>query len=149
MKRAFIIAVIILLLGVGCGRPPVNPTLSMTAVSTEEKFLFTTEPQDAVFNIAIGWTGGMGSMPVLDIKTGRPKALNGSSIYFDESYRDKVRAKLPSCIVGEPNIVVSANITLTSRRDVNSSIPDAPEETYYEAVVNKLNDISVAAEACE
>lgn len=114
-----------------------------------EKFALTNEPQEAVFMIGTGWTGGMGSMPVFDWGTDTVKRYENYPVYFDESYRAAVQEKLPECFAGTPQIVVSANITLKKLSDTNDSIEDAPVQTYYQAKVNQLRGIDVKAEPCE
>ncbi|KKW42953.1 MAG: hypothetical protein UY92_C0002G0070 [Candidatus Magasanikbacteria bacterium GW2011_GWA2_56_11] len=143
----------LLLFGAGCGPIYQSESSPMTVTqaspaSGKNVLELILQPQDAQFYVAAGWTGGMGSAPVVDPATGAPVLFAGAPIYFDESYAKEIEAKLPACYAGEPQIIVTANITLTKRTDINPSIPGAPEETYYEAVVNSLKDISVAAEPC-
>lgn len=116
---------------------------------TPEQFILTERPQEAVFLIASGWTGGMGSMPVLGGHSGRPKEFRGLPIYLDEAVHDAVIRKLPSCFSGQPVIMVRARIQLERRTDVNTSIESQPSQSYYSARVLELQDVFVEARKCE
>lgn len=116
--------------------------------TTDEKFALIEEPQDAVFYIATGMDGGMGSMPVLG------HLMGNTPIFFDESYGDDVRNKLPSCYMSRPEIKILAKIKLENHTGINVSIPpdengNQPEESYYTARVLELKNIEVKAEACK
>ena len=123
-------------------------------VSGDEKFILTTEPQDAVFYIAYGWVGGGGgTMPVLDSEH-NPLQYNNLPVAFDETYLNSVSTKLPSCYEGKPEIKISAKIQLEKRSEINTSIPpdengNQPEESFYSAKVLKLEDIQVKAQECQ
>ncbi len=152
MHRFVLVLSIILLGGYGCIQPIVrtgsdNDTFSQQP-QIKENLSLTTEPQDAFFAIATGWSGGMGSMPILEWDTNTTKTFNDLPLYFDESYRKTVEQKLPVCFVGTPRIMISATIKLIKKTDTNHSIEDAPPETYYEADVERLNDIIIQVEAC-
>lgn len=116
--------------------------------TTDEKFTLTEEPQEAIFYINTGMDGGMGDMPVLG------QRLNDLPIFFDESYGDNVREKMPSCYEGKLEIKISAKIKLEKNTGVNNSIPadddgNLREESYYIARVLELRNIQVKAERCE
>ncbi len=120
------------------------------------KLALTEQPQDASFNIATGFTGGMGSTPVLGALGDRPLEFNYQPIFFDESKVGEALklGKMPNCVLGRPTINVKANITLTPRTGINYSIPPdragrQPTESYYEAVVNKLYSVSITATPCK
>ncbi|MFZ2190174.1 MAG: hypothetical protein WA057_02710 [Candidatus Magasanikiibacteriota bacterium] len=119
-----------------------------------EKFVLTTEPQDAVFYIAYGWVGGGGgSMPVLDNQR-NPLQYNNLPVAFDETQVDLVGNKLPSCYEGKPEIKVSAKIQLEKSSSINTSIPpdengNQPEESFYSAKVLELKNIEVKAVECK
>lgn len=118
---------------------------------TEQQFSLTTEPQDAVFFIETGLTGGMGSAPIVERENGRQIQFNGLPIFFDSSRVQEVQEMddMPSCVRGTPLIIVSARIQLERRTGRNGSIPGAPTESFYSAVVLELRDVFIQAEACE
>lgn len=110
--------------------------------------------QDAVFYIATGWDGGMGTMPVLNDLGNSTLSYNDLPVFFSESYQNIIREKLPSCYSGKPEIKISANVILEKQSGINHSIPtdengDEASESYYTVKVNKLNDIEVKAEGCK
>jgi hypothetical protein len=124
-----------------------NP--DMIEKNSNEKFQLTEKTQDALFYIGFGWTGGMGSMPVLNTETDRPKRFNDYPVFFDESYEDTIRVKLPDCYIGTPTIKISAKIILEKRSGINYSVESRPKRTYYEAKVIEFKDINVQAEECD
>jgi hypothetical protein len=129
---------------------PKPVVLPKVTVATPIKFSFTTNSQDAVFYISRGWTGGFGEA-VLDAPGGTVEQFNGTAIYINSEMARQIYAigKLPECYVGRPTIKVSARIKLALKTGVNSSIEDAPKESYYEAVVEKLSGVYVEAEECK
>ncbi|KKQ27370.1 MAG: hypothetical protein US42_C0010G0017 [Candidatus Magasanikbacteria bacterium GW2011_GWC2_37_14] len=132
----------------------INLFLSGCALNSgNEKFVLTTEPQDAEFYIANGWTGGMGSMPILNKEKTGTLQYENLPVYFDESQNEIISAKLPSCYEGRPEIKVSAKIQLEKKSGVNYSLPPTEDETiveesYYEAKVLELKNIEVKATEC-
>lgn len=102
---------------------------------------------EATLLVGYGYTGGMGSMPVLT-ETGEVKTVDNVPVYFDESFKNKVAEQVPECYEGTPLITVHATVTLEERKDTNTSIPDAPEEKYYVAVVKNLDSIEVKTQPC-
>ena len=129
---------------------PQPVVLPKVTADTPFKLSLTKNFQDAVFYISRGWTGGFGEA-VLDAPGGTVKQFNGTSIYIHSEMAKQIYAmgKLPECYVGRPVIKVSARIKLALKTGVNSSIEAAPEESYYEAVVEKLSGVYVAAEECK
>lgn len=102
---------------------------------------------EATMLVGYAYTGGMGSMPVLT-ETGEVKTVDNVPVYFDESYQSKVAEQVPECYEGTPLITVHATVMLEERKAVNTSIPDAPEEKYYVAVVKNLDSIDVKTQPC-
>ena len=123
--------------------------------NTEEKFALTTESQDAIFRIGMGWTGGMGGYPIFGRSEYRPVQYDNQAVYLDDGQAEELLAdKLPSCVIGQPLVKISANISLEKITDTNYSIPpddygDFSEESYYSATINELHDILVLAEECQ
>lgn len=124
-----------------------------TFLSTEQKlekqrFQFTTEIQEAVFFIGYGYTGGPGSMPVLDISNwnGRPLKFNGDPIYMGDFY-EQLKSKLPGCWINSPQIIVSATIKLVpSVGSISTSPPQ--KRNYYKVEVIELKSIEVTVKPC-
>lgn len=115
-----------------------SPLLDLPAVGKEAS---------ATMLVGYGYTGGLGSMPVLT-ETGEVKTVNGVPVYFDESYQKKVAEQVSECYVGTPLITVHATVVLEERTDTNTSVPDAPEQKYYVAVVKNLESIEVKTQPC-
>jgi hypothetical protein len=127
-----------------------------TFLSTEERlekqrFQFTTEIQEAVFFIGYGYTGGPGSMPVLDISNwnGRPlRYTDNLPIYMNWNFREQFVSKMPGCRIGAPQIIVSATIRLVQKIGSNSTSPPQ-KQAYYEVEIIALKSIEVAVKPCE
>jgi len=133
-----------------------NRALTNSAQIEHKALVLTEEPQDAVFYIGPGWTGGMGSAPVLDASGDRPQQYNGNPIFFDESKVDEVlkRGKMPACVTGQAEVKVEANITLSPKTGKNYSIPPdsngrPTEQHYYEATLNRLDNVVITYEPCQ
>ncbi|HBU07506.1 MAG TPA: hypothetical protein DEB09_05495 [Candidatus Magasanikbacteria bacterium] len=145
----------VFLVGVGCSTNNLQKKeVDQTEKSVMDKFVLTTEPQDAIFYIGYGMTGGMGSMPVLKGANDYNLVYNNLSVFFSESFEGTVREKLPSCYEGRPEIKVSAKIQLEKNSSINTSIPpdengNQPEESYYTAKVLELKNIEVKAVECK
>lgn len=142
--RIFLIILTLLITGFGCN-------FSMTDTSTpfaNAEFPAVGETAPVTMFIGYNYTGGFGSMPVLN-EIGEIRTIALAPVYFDESYQKTVAEKLPSCYVGTPLITVHATVTLEKRREPNTSIPGAPEETYYVAVVKTLDSIDVKTQPCK
>lgn len=156
MRKILLIGIVfIFLVGAGCGNVDGKPDTNFAQKNdgSEEKFVATSEVQDAVFYVAQSWMGGMGSMPVIDVETYSPKQYENLPVYFDESQVVTVMQKLPKCISGKPEIKISARIQLEKKSGVNTSLPPTEddavlEESYYEAKVLELKDIQVKAKEC-
>jgi hypothetical protein len=153
-KFSFVIILSCALLVVGCGTKLVNKQNGQADNNGVQKFVLTEQPQEAVFYIGYGMTGGMGSMPVLKGVDDYNLVYNNLPVFFSESFERKVGEKLPACYEGKPEIKISAKIQLEKTSSINTSIPpdengNQPEETYYEAKVLKLNDIQVKAIKCK
>lgn len=113
-----------------------------------EQFELTTDTQTATFFIDIGWVGGGASMPILNLNKYRPKKLNGLDIYFDESYSDTIRNKMPSCRKGRTEIKITATIYLKEKIVGVTSNPPSSRKI-YEAIVIDLIDIQVRTNPCD
>lgn len=131
-------------------------TTDKLTFETPVKFELQTEPQDAVFYIAYGWTGGMGGYPVFDAPGSAIKTYNDLPIYFEDAKAPEVLTTggMKSCYVGSPVIKISANITLEEKSSVNFSIPpdengNQPTEQYYQATLNKLHEVLILGEECK
>ena len=127
---------------------------SKLSEQTLEKIVLTEQSQDAVFRIRTGWTGGMGSFPIMD-EENRPQQYNDLAIYLDDVQAQKILEdnKMPGCWVGTPLIKISANITLEPQMGTNYSIPPddngkQPTESYYSAKINKIYEVLIKAEKC-
>jgi len=147
-------AIIFCVVLTGCGTNVVDNQNNNIANNSDQKFVLTTEPQDAVFYVGTGMDGGMGSMPVLQGPHDYTLSYNDLPVFFSESFADAVRNKLPNCYVGQPEIKIFARIQLQKESGINHSIPpdengNQPSESYYTASVLKLNDIQVRAEVCK
>lgn len=124
-------------------------------IAEEEGFSLKKEDKARTFHIAYGWTGGMGSMPILTEPNGGVKQQDGLAIYFDPSYVKEVGAKLPSCFEGKPDIKVTAKAHLEKKSGINESITpnennSQPVENYYILKVDAFagSGIEVKAMAC-
>ena len=114
-----------------------------------EKFELTTLPQDAIFDISRGWTGGMGEA-VLETGIHKIKCFGEYPIYMrDREVLQLADRESPETVTmtnnSMPRFRVSANITLEKRRERNPSIPRRGVlkwlpvlTTFYEVKVNKL-----------
>lgn len=141
MKKFFVIYLGLVVIFSGCIIKPEQKSPKFGNLQ------YSVSAQDAIIKIAVGWTGGMGSMPVVDDQ-GEAVNWNGVPIYFDESKSEDVKAKLPECFVGQPEIKIAANITLVPKSDVNDSLLEPVEQNYYSAKVNQIYNIEVKAEKC-
>lgn len=140
--------VALFLTGCAVSKTPDSMPKKKSVTTKEFAFVPVTERQNAVFFVAHAWTGGMGSMPVLDQK-GNIQKVDGLPVYVEESRADEIKEKLPSCIVGRPVIQVFAVISLEKKESQNTSIPDAPTVQYYVANIAELNDVKIDAKKCE
>jgi hypothetical protein len=117
-----------------------------------EKFELITLPQDAIFDISRGWTGGMGEA-VLETRMHKIMSFGKYPIYMrDREVLQLADRQLPETVTIEnnsmPRFRVSANITLKKRRERNPSIPRRGIfkwlpvfTTFYEVKVNKLHKV--------
>lgn len=135
--------------------PPKNNMIKELKESTKEKFSLTTEKQEAIFRIGIGWVGGMGGYPIFTPGESRPVQVNNLPVYLaDSEAKELLAGKMPSCVVGTPLVKIWADISLEEKEEENYSIePDesgnSPTEKYYVAHVVKEYDVLVLAEECE
>lgn len=113
-----------------------------------EQFEMTSDTQTVSVYIGHGWVGGGASMPVLNLKTYRPKKMNGLDIYFDQTYSDTIRSKLPDCIKGRAEIKITAKIYLKEKIVGVTSNPPSTRKI-YEAVVVDLMDVQVKTKPCD
>ncbi len=120
-----------------------------------EQFALTQEPQDAVFYVSQGWTGGVGGEAVLDLpKTPNAainyivskatiKSWNDLPVYYGGS-EDELKTMLGKCSARV--IEVSARIQIVKKSDINTSIPpdengEQPRKTYYSVEVLELRSV--------
>ena len=148
MKKLIILSVLFIITLSGCA---LDNTVGEKDVV--ENTSFSEESQENIFNIAFGWTGGMGSMPVL-YEAGGVYQYNNLPVYFDESYYEIVSEKIPGCIEGTPEITIFAKVFLQESYGINYSLPptedgDEVVENYYDLIVDELYSIEVKAEECE
>lgn len=116
-----------------------------------ERLALTTGVQDALFYICTGWTGGAGSAPIVDVRTGRVKNWEGMPLFLEEGQVDRVLqlGQMPDCYVGTPVILVAATIRLTQSSRRVHSIPSAPRRRCCEARVEQLHAVTIWADPCE
>lgn len=148
MRQIVVALTVLLLLGASCQstKPLVTPMqVAEPPFKSEIPALGKTEWVS--FLVGYAQTGGHGSMPVL-LEDGTPRTVALAPVYFDESREKEVAAKLPKCYEGTPRIEMRAFARLEEHRDINPSYPDAPEETYYVVVPEKIDHIDVIAEPC-
>ena len=138
--RRFLLVLTLLLTGFGCN----SNSMDVPALSTLPK---PNESSSTTMLIGYGYTGGFGSMPVLN-DMGEIQTINNTPVYFDESYQKQVAAKLPDCYAGTPLITVRAEVKVEERHEANTSLPNAPEEKYFVAVVKNLESIEVSTQPC-
>ena len=141
MQR-FLLFLAIILTGLGCSKTMENTTSSPLLDLPQ-----AGKEASATMLVGYGYTGGMGSMPVLT-ETGEVKTVDNVPVYFDESYQKNVAEQISECYEGTPLITVHATVALEERKGVNTSIPDASEEKYYVAVVKNLESIDVKTQPC-
>lgn len=154
--KYFVLVVAIILLAGGVfllqsfvAKKPQEEFVPAPAASTRS-FQLSAAPQDAVFYVGYRYSGGMGSMPVLDA-SGNVQMVDDLAVYVDEEQSKIILEKgnMPSCVSGRPNIQVAANIHLEKKEDTNSSIEDAPMIIYYVAKIDELKNVTIDAKECE
>lgn len=149
MRKVLAALAIVLFVGAGCNSTkPIDTSMQVPVPPFKSEIPAQGQTEWVSFLIGYGYTGGMGSMPVL-LEDGTPRTVALAPVYFDETHQAEVAAKLPKCYSGTPRIEVRALAALEKRRDINQSYPDAPEETYYVVVPEKIDHITVIAEACK
>jgi len=108
----------------------------------------TTRPQDAVFSVSYGWTGGMGEA-VFEPGSDALRRFEDYPIYVDsEKIQDLVLGMLPESS-GPLRVRLGANITLKLRTERNPSIPGAPQQKFCEAVINRMESVRLFEEIRE
>ncbi|HAT03642.1 MAG TPA: hypothetical protein DCS29_02575 [Candidatus Magasanikbacteria bacterium] len=145
----------------GAGCAPIAKDNNLTSVSMKDtyatlnletpvQFEETVESQDAVFYMGQGWTGGMGSFPILE-DPGDAKRMDDLVIFVDDEQAQDIidNANLPECYVGMSFIKVAAKIHLEKKIGTNFSIEEAPEQSYYQAYIDELYNVFVQVEPCE
>lgn len=96
----------------------------------------TSLPQEAVFFIGVGTTGGPGGAPVLDAP---------SRVFMAPSFEEEhVQPRLPACTVGPVSVRVSARIQLVKTARANHSIEGSPMVSFVMAEILELHEVSVA-----
>lgn len=150
MKYIILFAVIVLLVGGIAILQSVMTKKTQKESGAALSFQLSAEPQDAVFLAGQGYTGGLGSMPVLDV-SGNIQQVDGLPVYVDEAQVKTIveKGNMPSCVVGKPKIEVAAKIHLEKKEDTNSSIEDAPTVVYYIAKIDELKHVTIDAQKCE
>lgn len=142
---SFVLASIVLA-GAGCS------SLSQESMpkKTSQGFQLTASSQTATFLVAHAWSGGMGSMPILDA-SGNVQKVDGLPVYVAEARVKEIKEKgnMPSCVEGKPKIEVTATIHLEKKEDTNSSVEDAPVVSYYVAKIDELKKVKIDAKKCE
>lgn len=112
----------------------------------EEKFLLTETPQDAVFLVSIGWTGGMGEA-VLDPETWTIRFYEGLPVFVDsEVVRDLVKGKLPRKSSGNLGVRIAARVRLTKKKEKNPSIPGSPKQSFWQVRILELRDAAIVVQ---
>ena len=138
MRKFLILTLLSLtLLTTGC------MTQSKLTYTTPERFELTTESQDAVFYVAFGWTGGPAGSPVINLKTGRPRELNGQDIYIDSDGAENIKVMAKEKGVYSNIVKVSAKIQLSEGASGSVAIPpgpdgELPKRSYVEAEIIEL-----------
>lgn len=148
MRKALAGLAILLLVGAGCESKPLVTPMQVAEPPFKSEIPAIGKTEWVSFLVGYAQTGGHGSMPVL-LEDGTPRTLALAPVYFDEKHEKDIAAKLPACYQGTPRIEVRAFAKLEERRDINSSYPGAPEETYYVVVPEKIDHIDIIAEPCE
>lgn len=111
--------------------------------------------QNAVFYITLGYTGDLGSAPVISPRDNMTRVtINNVPLYFNDKQLDEVKevGRMPACIVGRPLIRVSAAVTLTKESGWSEPIPGEEEgfsKEFYQLSLNKIHSISVRAKPCK
>lgn len=116
-----------------------------------EQPLIKQPPQDMVFRMGTGWTGGMTGYPVFEDGTDKVKQLYGRSVFVNDNDAEEILKQgggLPNCTVGNPKIMVSANVTLAPAKGVTATLEPVMER-YYEVKINKLYNVDIDAKECE
>jgi len=127
-------------------------SLSGLTLDTPPKLENTNDPQDAIFYVGYGWTGGMGDPVLREDDSSLVKQYDGLGIYLKSGSMESILEKgggLPDCYYDPLLIKVSANVTLVETTDTNYSIEDAPEQNYYQLTINSLNEILIHGDECE
>lgn len=128
---------------------------SSVGLSTE--LIDSSDSQEVVFFMGIGWSGGMGSYPIVrEDNMSIAQKLNDMSIYIEDDFAKYIIQQgggLQDCYSGTPVIKVSANITLRKTSGNNYSIRDdeygeSSRQSYYEAYINELYDVDIEAKPC-
>jgi hypothetical protein len=105
-----------------------------------EQFMVTADPQDAVFEVSSGWTGGMGEA-VLEPGTQTIKEIGGIPVYIKTGEIERLLETQLSTSMGPPRIRISARITVEKRRKRHPSIRGHPRRTFYEVTVHDLHRV--------
>lgn len=113
----------------------------LDSIVTEQLLLALDIPQQAIFQVSHGLSSGFGEA-ILNQQTGLPHTLNGKPLSVNSAKLKRIIKKaLPKCFTGQPQILVSAKITLHEKKDRFKSV--------IEAVVAEVYDVNVLAQACE
>lgn len=151
MKHILFFIIGFVVLGMGCDTYTIKNIQNMKDLTQQHmtQLEMTTDPQDAVFYLEVGWTGGMGSARVVD--DNGPVFFDNYPVFLQEDKVEEILSMgggLPDCVVGKPLIKVSARIMLTKTSDIRYSTPVPETVTYYEARINNINDVVIKAEEC-
>ena len=153
MKYFISTLALLFVLGAGCDYTPLSrpgnvPTNNTVVEYTSFYLDDKSDPQDAVFMLQVGITGGMGSAEVL-VESGEYVFMG--PIYLRETDLPAVLAAgggLPDCYKDSPQIIVSANVTVVKKTATNYSLPEPEEAVYYEVQVNEIYDVLISAKSC-
>lgn len=143
MRKTLAAVAIMLLAGVGC--EPTKPLVTPMQVAEPEfksEIPVLGQTDWVSFLVGYGYTGGLGSMPVLR-EDGQMYELQGRPVYFDETRRDEIAAQLP-VEYSASRIEVRAYVRVEERQDTNTSIMDAPVTSYYVVIPEKIDHITVS-----
>ncbi|MBT6068783.1 hypothetical protein HOG48_03435, partial [Candidatus Peregrinibacteria bacterium] len=107
-------------------------------------------PQDAVFYVALEWTGGPAGAPVLNLETDRPLEFKGGDIYLNDEAYDTVDAMvLEKGETSSSTIKIAANITIQPEKTGEillppiggDGFPEFEHRDYTAVQINELYDV--------
>jgi hypothetical protein len=113
---------------------------------TPEQIEMTESPQDAVFYVALEWTGGPAGAPVLNLETGQPMEFEENDIYINSEGYDKIKESTKEQEFLPNHLKISANITLNPDASGTIALPPGPDgeiptKDYTAVQINELYDV--------